>query len=1679
MKYFIAAIFLCFANSSFAQSFNNEWIDYSKTYYKFKIGKTGLYRIPQTDLAAQGLSNVPAEQFQLWRNGTEVPLFTSVAAGILPVNGFIEFRGEQNDGKPDRELYKQSSFQLSDKYSLETDTASYFLTINTSSNQRYTDPGNDLTGNTLQPLPYFMYNLRFDFRNQIHRGKAINYGQDVYSSSYDEGEGFTSSNITLSNPFSISSANLRVAPTGPVAKFTIGVAGSSSLGSARTVQCMLNGNKIIETPLGAYQAVIFSANVPLNMISNNSLDVIVKNAPDAFDRIVTSFAELKYPRQFDFNNASEFQFELPANTSKTFISISNFNYGNVAPLLLDLTNNRRYIAVIDNGVFKFLLQPSTQPMKLILVNASDANVFKTGNFTKKNFINYNLSANQAEYIIISNKLLTETGTAVEQYRVYRSSVQGGNYISKVYIADELADQFSFGIKNHPSSIKNFLRFARQQFSIKPKFCLLLGKAVSYPEYRENENAVLADQLNLVPTFGWPASDVLLASDNLDPIAATPIGRVSVVNNQEVLNYLEKLKSYETQQANTVQTIANKEWMKNIVFVAGANSPGLDGLFTGYFNGYQSKIEDSLFGAKTTVFSNLTTGPPTPATNQLMQTLFSDGISIVNYFGHSNAISLDYNLDDPSSFNNPGKYPVFLINGCDAGNIYSYDPGRLQAISSLAEKFVLAPKGGAIAFIGNSHYGITNYLDAFNTGFYQSLQKQNYNDAVSLNIRAGAQYLLNQSFVDSATRYLQAEETIINGDPAIKINGHAKPDFAIEEQDIFISPSLITIAQDSFDVKIMLHNLGKYQGDSVQVTIKRAVTNISQLIKDVTIKAFGIQDSLLLKLPVSATFYKGENKITVLIDAQNKYDELSESNNTATKTFQVIDNAITQLYPYHLSIVPDDNFKFYVSTADPFISSKTYYLEMDTTTLFNSPMKFSTSVESVGGLVEFQKPALIQNLVYYWRAGVEQNGVINWKTSSFIFIPGENGFNQSHLFQHQQSSLQQINVSTGNQWDFAAKQKELSVSIALYPTSGTVDGHFSISVDGEFTTKSACVGHSVVLNVFDPKTLKPLYNQAVPSVVQQGTAGGFMGSAGICAESRATNFEFSIMTADSRNLIKKFIDWIPAGYYVVVRNINDPNVQEPYVDTWKTDKAKFGDGNTLYDALKQNGFTDLDSYTYNRVFGFIYKKNDAVFKPLSKFSDGLYDLRILKTEISVKDSTANILSPKVGPATAWKSFNWNGSGVDNYNKANAQLSITGIDNSGNKTILKTINPLTTNIDLYSISAKQYPMLQLQLNTHDGNNYIPYQLNNWRVLYDPVPEGAIAPAIKFVFKDSVAAGEPVMIGVPFKNISNQQTDSFPVTISITDKLNQLHIYSLPKTRKLNFSDTAWITTTIDTKNLIGSNMVYVDVNPQLQKPEKTHENNFFYRKLIVGEDNYHPLLDVTFDGVHIMNNDIVSSKPNIQIRLKDESKYLLLDDTSLVSVQLRKPDNTLRTIKYAADTLKFTAATNTDNTAVIEYTPWLPDDGDYELIVKAKDKSGNAVSANDFKTAFRVFNKPMISDMFNYPNPFTTSTAFVFTITGSKVPQNLRIQILTITGKIVKEITAAELGTIRVGKNITDYKWDGTDMYGQKLANGVYLYRIITNLDNKSLDHFDLQDEQGNNISTNKFFNKGYGKMYLLR
>ncbi len=197
--------------------FNNSWIDYSKTYYKCKVAQTGLYRIGTTTLAGLGLSNTPAEQFQLWHNGRQVPLYTSAASGVLPAGGYIEFWGEMNDGALDEQLYKDPSDHLNATYSLSTDTSAYFLAVNEGENARFLNEVNDIRNNTLPAEPYFIYTYKSDYKQQINRGKGLYYGETIYSSTYDMGEFWSSFDIAGNASRTVTMSSLNVATGGPAA----------------------------------------------------------------------------------------------------------------------------------------------------------------------------------------------------------------------------------------------------------------------------------------------------------------------------------------------------------------------------------------------------------------------------------------------------------------------------------------------------------------------------------------------------------------------------------------------------------------------------------------------------------------------------------------------------------------------------------------------------------------------------------------------------------------------------------------------------------------------------------------------------------------------------------------------------------------------------------------------------------------------------------------------------------------------------------------------------------------------------------------------------------------------------------------------------------------------------------------------------------------------------------------------------------------------------------------------------------------------------------------------------------------------------------------------------------------------------------------------------------------------
>jgi len=113
------------------------------------------------------------------------------------------------------------------------------------------------------------------------------------------------------------------------------------------------------------------------------------------------------------------------------------------------------------------------------------------------------------------------------------------------------------------------------------------------------------------------------------------------------------------------------------------------------------------------------------------------------------------------------------------------------------------------------------------------------------------------------------------------------------------------------------------------------------------------------------------------------------------------------------------------------------------------------------------------------------------------------------------------------------------------------------------------------------------------------------------------------------------------------------------------------------------------------------------------------------------------------------------------------------------------------------------------------------------------------------------------------------------------------------------------------------------------------------------------------------------------------------------------------------------------------------GTYHLTLEAWNLAGQKATA---QTTFIVQEKSKlrITRLFNYPNPFTTYTRFLFEHTQPGELLEARLSIYTLTGRRIKTLSTTL--TPSTSLSFGDLTWDGLDEYGDRLGRGVYLYRL---------------------------------------
>ena len=1665
MKQLIGIAFGLFFLTVSAQQTANDWIDFSQSYYKFKLAADGIYRINHATLnnSSIPLNTIDPRNFQLFVKGKEIPIFISGESdGVFDSGDYIEFYATANDGWLDTVLYKSSALQPNPYYSLLNDTIAYYLTWNSSLNNLRFREENNINFSNYFAAPYVWKEQVESFETNYYDGEILQGGgNDV---EYVQSEGWMDAPLSLGQSINRQLPSPNRYASGPFAQFEVQIAGESDWNQLNTgdhhVEISI-GNQLYDTIFEGYKLIRLKTSFsPTELIDGSntvrlrSIDDLSVN-PNRVDRTALAYLKLTYPHTLNFNNTSYFEFLIDdSNTQNAqFLEIVSFNGGN-SPVLYDLTNNKR-IKVIETITSYKTIIPNGSGRKRCVI-AAESEIKQISKLSPINgsarFTDYSTQVADSAFVIITHpKLYAEATT----YAAYRQST---GYYTLVVQIDELYDQFGYGIGKNPLAIRNFIDAAFSAWLFPPTHLFLIGKSVSLKDHRKSASNYAK---NLVPTMGNPATDNLLLAglrgSNLEPII--PLGRLSAKTLNQVDLYLDKVIEYEA--------APKALWMKRALHFAGGKSAFEANRHESYLNGFSQEFRSIPFGGETQVFRKSTSSPYQVSLADSIRILINEGVSLLTFFGHSAATGgFDISIDSPDQLKNRGRYHVLLANSCFAGNTHQAD------VLSTSEQYVLERNKGAIAFIASGNLGLAFYLNRYSSAFYKNFSTENYGKSLAENMRFTVQDIQTAN----PTQQIKSVclEMTMQGDPALVLNAHEFPDYSVSKDAVAVSPDDVTTDLDSFKLKILVENIGKAISDSLLIRLSRKYPNQSK------------SDSLILK-KVAPVFYDhyleftfptdilngvGKNLFTLVLDPFNEITELDENNNRLDFEVLIRSGEIVPVYPYNFSIIGQQSPSLQASTAFAFEKEKEYIFELDTTAAFTSSFKRSETFMSSGGVISWQASqlnAMPDSAVYFWRVSKvpAPNEAYDWRSASFQFIPGESGWAQDHFDQYEKNNYLFLSDNRTNQlFEFSDNVKELLVKTIGNPTSAELND-ILYAVDADTRERGSCFASpAFLIAVMDSLSLEswgtPFKGLNPQNDFGQANVGDWCG---VNRERSEDVFNFQSRDTAQLFAMRDFLtNSIPDGAYVAAYNWFDIDYD-----------AINAIDSSILKAFERLGSTMLQTIPNKHPFIITGKMGSSSFLQ-EKMGDSTRSKIEVRRTIATSADYGTMFSQTIGPSEDFKRFSYYFRSLEQLSQDSVFVKLIGRSNSNKDQLIFSSSRLSLDTAIGDlINSDSIKSLRLELQVEDQAMQTPPQLQRWQISHTEYPDAALSPNLFYSQNsDSLQQGENLELEVAVKNVSKTAIDSLKVSYTVLTPTNKLVPVASNSLVKLGADSVIISKVTIPTAQFKGANKLLIEVNPDQIPQEKNTFNNFGQVDFYVSADRLNPLIDVTFDGRRIINREIVSSKPQIQISLNDENKFLAMDDTSSLALYLRRPNGNEELLNYGSTTmyeLQFKAATLPENKAGVIYRPTLTEDGIYQLRIQAKDKSGNSSGNQDYRIEFEVVTRSSITKLLNYPNPFSTSTRFVFTLTGNQVPDQLLIQIMTVTGKVVREIDQYELGPIHIGNNITEFAWDGRDEFGDQLANGVYLYRVKIKINGNNID---LRESKAD-----RFFVKDYGKMYLLR
>ncbi|WP_461149841.1 putative type IX secretion system sortase PorU2 [Spirosoma pulveris] len=854
-KGLLLSLFLVNTFVLYAQSrFGNEWIRSGQKYLKLTVNQAGMYRVGYDDIKAADASFLQTNptSWQLFFRGQEVAIrVVGQQDGAFDAQDYVEFYGIGNDGASDSLVYRPQQ-RLHPYQTLFSDKTAFFLISNpTLTGKRM--PELKLSVQGLTPEPFHVEETVQAFTSEYTFNNLKGLEPFLQQSYFEPGEGWSGRQLTAD---SVGLVQLKL-PGRTSANWPVTLEGmvNGRDNSYHQLQLQLDATTnapLAVAPFGGFSSQIFRATVTPATIQNEQLTLRFRIEKNGFtNNYSITYVKVMYPQALDMFGQNSKEFRIPANTRPaTLLAIKNVPAASLAYDITDRTNVRL-----------LAIQPTVDQAQLVVNETTQGRaVFVTSKINKPlaiQSVRFQTEVPKTtDYVIVTHASLRQSAAA---YAGYRSSAAGGSYKPFIVEADSLYDQFNYGEKS-PLALRRFADYLVANTAVKN--LLLLGRANSYPY------AIKTATDDLVPTMGYPGSDILLSAGlaGFPPnTPAIPTGRINATSNDQVLAYLDKVKQMEGAGYNGL-------WRKHIVHISGGKSAGEVSSLREALNGVGRIYTNGLLGGQVTTFSKNSTAEVEQIN---IAPLVNDGIGLVTFFGHAGPTITDMNFGFASPPENGFRnqyYPFMIFNGCGVGEIFS-------SFKTLSTDWLLAPQKGAGLVLAHSYYSYELPTTRFLTRLYTSL----YADASTLGLPFGkVQQQVNLALEKEGVDGYDISvilQMLLQGDPALSLYPLPNPDFSVEAKGMYIQGKVAGSSlqnSDSLRVVVPIANLGKFvAGQSVAVALTK--TGNGSAKTTVLFPAFRYRDTLVY------TFAKDDRlqKLEVTIDPENQLVELSKSNNKAS------------------------------------------------------------------------------------------------------------------------------------------------------------------------------------------------------------------------------------------------------------------------------------------------------------------------------------------------------------------------------------------------------------------------------------------------------------------------------------------------------------------------------------------------------------------------------------------------------------------------------------------------------------------------------------------------------------------------------------------------------------------------------------------------------------------------------